>query len=119
MRINFTRSLAAGIIGTVAFDLVGFALTGTFWDIPALLGSKLFGEGSLVAGVLAIAVGQSLGACDDLRYRANNLRRVVLYGATSRRRSSRSGIRRDVSRDRPRASLGIRRRVGSSVPAAD
>ena len=67
MRINFTRSLAAGIIGTVAFDLVGFALTGTFWDIPALLGSKLFGEGSLVAGVLA--------------HYTNGVVLAVLYGA--------------------------------------
>lgn len=53
MRINFTRAVIAGVIGTVAVDLVGFALTGTFWDIPALLGNKLFGDDALVAGVVA------------------------------------------------------------------
>jgi hypothetical protein len=53
MKINFVKAGIAGILGTVAFDLVGFLFTGTFWDIPALLGAKLFGEGVLIPGVLA------------------------------------------------------------------
>lgn len=51
MKIHFRRAIIAGVLGTVAFDLAGWALTGTFWDIPALLGSKVFGEGTLAAGV--------------------------------------------------------------------
>ncbi len=51
MRINFTRAIVAGVIGTIAFDLVGLALTGKFWDVPALLASKLVGDGALPVGV--------------------------------------------------------------------
>lgn len=53
MKINFTKAAVAGIAGTILFDLAGFALTGTFWDIPALLGVKLIGEGGFALGVLA------------------------------------------------------------------
>ncbi len=53
MKINFQKAVAAGIAGTILFDLAGFALTGTFWDIPALLGAKLFGEGGFISGVIA------------------------------------------------------------------
>lgn len=53
MKINLQKAAIAGIAGTVLFDLVGFALTGKFWDIPALLGAKLVGEGGLALGVFA------------------------------------------------------------------
>ena len=53
MKINLIKAAAAGIAGTVVFDLVGYALTGKFWDIPNLPGSKLFEDAGLVPGVLA------------------------------------------------------------------
>ena len=39
--LNWGKAITAGLIGTVLFDIVGFAFTGTWWDIPQLLGSKL------------------------------------------------------------------------------
>lgn len=39
-RINWRNALLAGIIGTLFFDLVGLAFTGTWWDIPSVLGEK-------------------------------------------------------------------------------
>jgi hypothetical protein len=39
-RINWKNAIAAGIAGTVLFDLFGFVMTGQWWDIPALLGDK-------------------------------------------------------------------------------
>lgn len=53
MRIDFPKAALAGIAGTALFDLAGFALTGTFWDIPALLGGKLIGDGGFALGILA------------------------------------------------------------------
>ncbi len=53
MNINYKKAILAGVVGTLAFDLLGLALTGTFWDIPALLNAKLFDGSSLAAGVLA------------------------------------------------------------------
>ncbi len=41
MTINWKRSMLAGIAGTVVFDLIGLLMTGTWWDIPGLLGAKL------------------------------------------------------------------------------
>ena len=41
------RAVLAGLVGTVVFDLLGFLMTGQWWDIPALLGGKL-GWGSAV-----------------------------------------------------------------------
>ncbi len=53
MKINIPRAIVAGLAATAVFDLVGFALTGTFWDIPQLLSSKFFEGAGLVPGVLA------------------------------------------------------------------
>lgn len=50
MKINWTHAIFAGLLGTLVFDLAGLILTGTWWDIPALLGGKL-GVG-LAGGVL-------------------------------------------------------------------
>ncbi|HET8679869.1 MAG TPA: hypothetical protein VFM39_07085 [bacterium] len=40
MQINWKRAIVAGIVGTVAFDVLGLILTGQWWDLPALLGMK-------------------------------------------------------------------------------
>ncbi len=55
MRVNWLRAAVAGIAGTIAFDLAGLLLVRTFWDVPALLGSKIVGQGALAlpVGVLA------------------------------------------------------------------
>ena len=51
MKINWKLTILAGLLGTLAFDLLGLLLTGQWWDIPALLGDKL-GTG-LASGVVA------------------------------------------------------------------
>ena len=67
MAIDFRKAALAGIAGTVAFDLAGFLLTGQFWDVPALLASKLASDGPLFIGVgLHYVIGVTL---------------AVLYGA--------------------------------------
>src|SRR3970282_1163877 len=38
---RWARAVLAGLVGTVVFDLIGFLMTGQWWDIPALLGGKL------------------------------------------------------------------------------
>ncbi len=38
--INWKRAILAGLLGTVLFDLVGLFFTGTWWDIPTILGAK-------------------------------------------------------------------------------
>ena len=39
-KINWKNAIIAGIVGTLLFDLTGLALTGQWWDIPKLLGTK-------------------------------------------------------------------------------
>ncbi len=53
MKVNWARAALSGVLGTILFDIVGFLLTHKFWDIPALVGSKLVGEHALLAGVAA------------------------------------------------------------------
>ena len=38
--INWKNAIIAGIIGTILFDIVGALFTGTWWDIPEILGAK-------------------------------------------------------------------------------
>ena len=38
--IPWPRAILAGVLGTIAFDLTGFFITGQWWDIPSLLGEK-------------------------------------------------------------------------------
>jgi len=38
--INWQNAIIAGVIGTVLFDLAGLLISGTWWDIPAVLGAK-------------------------------------------------------------------------------
>jgi hypothetical protein len=69
MKINWLKAGLARIIGTIAFDLAGLVLLQTFWDLPALLGSKIAGEGALAlpAGVAA--------------HYGNGVVRAILYAA--------------------------------------
>lgn len=39
-KINWTKAIIAGVIGTLAFDIVGYLFTGTWWDTAALIGEK-------------------------------------------------------------------------------
>ena len=41
MKINWIQAILAGLLGTLLFDLLGLLLTGQWWDLPGLLGSKL------------------------------------------------------------------------------
>ena len=41
MKINWYKSILAGLIGTLVFDISGFIITGQWWDLPHLLGAKL------------------------------------------------------------------------------
>jgi hypothetical protein len=38
--INWKNAIIAGVLGTLLFDLVGYLITGTWWDIPGILGAK-------------------------------------------------------------------------------
>ena len=38
--INWKNAVAAGVIGTLLFDIVGLLLTGKWWDIAGILGEK-------------------------------------------------------------------------------
>ena len=38
--INWKKAIIAGLIGTILFDLAGLLFTGTWWDIPGILGAK-------------------------------------------------------------------------------
>jgi hypothetical protein len=39
-KINWKNAIAAGILGTIVFDLAGLVFTGQWWDVPGLLGEK-------------------------------------------------------------------------------
>jgi hypothetical protein len=39
-KINWTNAIIAGVLGTLAFDIVGYLFTGTWWDIAGLIGEK-------------------------------------------------------------------------------
>lgn len=41
MKIDFRKALIAGLVGTLALDITGLALTGNWWDVPSLLAAKL------------------------------------------------------------------------------
>lgn len=62
--INWFKAGLAGLIGTLLFDLVGLLLTGTWWDIPAVLAKAVgvpfpvalgmhFGNGVALAAIYA------------------------------------------------------------------
>ena len=68
--INWKNAIIAGIIGTILFDLLGVLLTGTWWDVPGILGEKTglglayglgahYGNGVLLA-VLFAGIAPSL-----------------------------------------------------------
>lgn len=39
-KLNWSKAIIAGVLGTILFDIVGLIFTGQWWDIPALLGQK-------------------------------------------------------------------------------
>ena len=39
-KINWQKAIVAGLLGTLAFDIVGFAFTGQWWDIAGIIGEK-------------------------------------------------------------------------------
>jgi hypothetical protein len=39
-KINWQKAILAGVLGTLAFDIVGFAFTGQWWDIAGIIGDK-------------------------------------------------------------------------------
>lgn len=67
VKIDFKRAVLAAIIGTLAVDVSGVLLTGTFWDIPALLADKL-GAPLALGVVLHYGIGFTL---------------AVIYGAVA------------------------------------
>lgn len=38
--IDWKFAILAGLLGTLLFDILGLLLTGTWWDIPTILGAK-------------------------------------------------------------------------------
>lgn len=75
--INWQNAIIGGIFGTLLFDLLGLLFTGTWWDIPNLLGSKVglglpygvlghYGNGILL-GVLYAGISPSLWGPNWLR----------------------------------------------------
>jgi len=48
--INWKKTILAGIIGTLLFDVAGIVFIGQWWDIPVLLGEKT--ELGLIGGVI-------------------------------------------------------------------
>lgn len=69
-KINWKNAIIAGAIGTLLFDIVGWVITGQWFDIPALLGAKTglgitygvighYGNGILLA-VLYAGIAPSL-----------------------------------------------------------
>jgi hypothetical protein len=68
--INWKNAIAAGVLGTILFDLFGLMMGMGWWDIPALLGEKTglgmaygvfghFSNGALLA-ILYAAIAPSL-----------------------------------------------------------
>jgi len=39
-KIDWKIAIIAGLLGTLLFDIVGLIITGTWWDIPGILGAK-------------------------------------------------------------------------------
>ncbi len=82
--INWKNSFFAGIVGTMAFDIMGLLFTGQWWDIPQILGGKtelgfgygLFGHYAngiliaiLYAGIAPSLWGPYLAKIAFIRYR--------------------------------------------------
>jgi hypothetical protein len=39
-KINWQKAIIAGVLGTLAFDIIGFAFTDQWWDIAGIIGEK-------------------------------------------------------------------------------
>ncbi len=75
MRVHWTRAILAGILGTLAFDILGLLLSAmmgnpSWWDVPRMLGMKTgfglfggvlqhYGNGAILAIIFA-AIAPSL-----------------------------------------------------------
>ena len=60
-KINWLKAIAAGVAGTLAFDIVGYFFTGQWWDIAGIIGAKTelglpFGVAGHYANGILIAV---------------------------------------------------------------
>ena len=69
-KINWLKAIAAGVAGTLAFDITGYLFTGQWWDIAGIIGAKTemglafgvaghYGNGILLA-VLYAGIAPSL-----------------------------------------------------------
>jgi hypothetical protein len=56
-KINWKNAIIGGVIGTIAFDIIGFFFTGTWWDIHGVFGH--FSNGILLA-ILYAGIAPSL-----------------------------------------------------------
>ena len=63
--INWKNAIIGGIVGTLLFDLLGLALTGTWWDIPNLIGSKV-GLGGIWITSIGVKEKPSTGEGEQL-----------------------------------------------------
>ncbi len=70
MRVNWRKAALAGIVATIMFDLAGLVLVRTWWDIPALLGSKIVGEGAGLALPVGVAAHYGNGVVLAILYAA-------------------------------------------------
>lgn len=75
--INWKNAIIAGVVGTIFFDIVGAFFTGTWWDLPEILGAKTglgltygvighYGNGILLA-ILFAGIAPSLWGPNWLR----------------------------------------------------
>lgn len=60
-QINWTKTILAGVLGTLAFDIVGFLFTGQWWDIAGIIGEKtglgfLFGVAGHYSNGILLAI---------------------------------------------------------------
>lgn len=39
-KIDWIKAIAAGVLGTIMFDIVGLVFSGQWWDVPGLLDEK-------------------------------------------------------------------------------
>ena len=72
--INWQNAIIGGILGTLLFDLLGLLFTGTWWDIPNLLGSKV-GYG-LPYGVLGLGRSRMIAKTEVVDYNSSTTVRM-------------------------------------------
>ena len=88
--INWQNAIIGGILGTLLFDLLGLLFTGTWWDIPNLLGSKV-GYG-LPYGVLGLGRSRMIAKTEVVDYNSSTTVRME-DGEKDKSKKKRSEIR--------------------------